>query len=262
MILLATLLAAGLATTSPAVLIQQLTEKSTRDAARRELALKGTEAVPELIAHAHDDNSELRWEIANLLGAAEDGRGAPVLADMALHEANPHIRWRALWALSRVTTTEKAIAAMRQGLQEQNAETQWAAALGLSFFGSAEGVDLIHTNVRNADPFRRWEAINALGRVHNDKSVGVLKAALQSPSVRDRNEVVLSLGQIGGDEARQLLIKSLSDESSDVRWRAAMALGRAGDASVIASLRLLASGDPDSVVREQAAKAAAKLAKP
>jgi len=131
----------------------------------------------------------------------------------------------------------------------------------LSFFGSAEGIDIIHANVANPDPFRRWEAINALGRVHNDKSVSVLKPALRSPSLRDRNEVVLSLGMIGGAEARELLINSLSDDKPDVRWRAAMALGRAGDASNIASLRLLASGDPDSMVREQAAKAAEKLAK-
>jgi len=132
MILLATVLAAGLATASPApppppsddALVLQLTDKTTRDAARSALALRGAGAVPTLIAHAHDEDGQVRWEIANLLGAAADERGAPALADLALHETNSHIRWRALWALSRSTTNDKAIVAMRKGMQEASAETK------------------------------------------------------------------------------------------------------------------------------------------
>ena len=271
MILLVPFFAAGLAMASPVAiaplppddnaLVLQLGDKTKRDDARRMLVAHGAAAVPALIAHAHDDNGELRWEVANILGAVGDERAAPALADLTLHDGNPHIRWRSLWALSRVATKDAATALLRKGLADENADTKWNAAIGLSFFGSPEAIDLIHANVLNPDPFRRWEAINALGRVHNEKSVAALKPALQSPSVRDRNEAVLSLGNIGGDEARALLIDALSDSASDVRWRAAMALGRAGDASVVASLRLLASGDPDEMVREQAAKAADKLTK-
>lgn len=151
------------------------------------------------------------------------------------------------------------VEACGRSLRSDDANVKWNAALGLSFFESSEGISVINDGVLNPDPFRRWEAINALGRAHDERSIDLLRTALGSPSIRDRNEIVLTLGSIGGPAAVEILIGALSDEFADVRWRAAMALGKTRDRKALPALHLVAEGDASAEVREHARKAIAHM---
>jgi len=241
-------------------LVEQLGVPETRDNAREQLTALGSEAVPILIHSLTHDVEQVRWESANMLGYLRaDGAIGP-LAERVIADESPHVRWRSLWALARFDARDEVVARLLPGLASENETTAWNAAVSLAFFGSPEGVETLHRGVRSPDPFRRWEAINSLGRVHEgDATVEALQPVLESPSVRDRNEAVLTLGQIGGEAAMNALVGALEDEAADVRWRAAMALGRAGDASVVSRLEALAGSDPDEQVREHATKSASRI---
>ena len=241
-------------------LVEQLGVPETRDAAREELTALGVKAVPVLIQSLTHETEQVRWESANMLGYLRaDGAVGP-LAERVIADESPHVRWRSLWALARFDARNEIVARLLPGLASDDETTEWNAAVSLAFFGSPEGVDTLHRGVRSPDPFRRWEAINSLGRVNEgDATVEALQPVLESPSVRDRNEAVLTLGQIGGEAAVNALIGALDDEAADVRWRAAMALGRAGNAEIVPRLEALAESDPDEQVREHAAKSASRI---
>jgi HEAT repeat protein len=189
-----------------------------------------------------------------------DSANFDALVRQAVREANPQMRWRAIWTLAKSSEKPRIVAALRPALDDGNAAVRWNAAIALSFFDDATVVPILNAAVTGPEPLRRWEAINALGRVWNGESVERLAVAVRSPSVRDRNEVVLTLGLIG-PPAVDLLLTALSDESAEVRWRTAMALGRAGDIRALAALRRVAGEDSDERVREHAAKAFARLQK-
>jgi HEAT repeat protein len=131
----------------------------------------------------------------------------------------------------------------------------WNAAVGLSMLGSTDCLPLIHAGLQRADSWQRWEAINALGRVHDDTSVATILAALPALVDRDRNEAALALGMIGGDAALDALIGLLRDPEPSVRWRAAMGLGQARDVRGIAPLEALLVTETDPLVTEHARRA-------
>lgn len=212
-----------------------------------------------LIDSLQSQTGHARWETVNRLGELGDRRALGALARVAATEPEAHARWRALWALSRVGTVEEITVALRPYLASESSEHQYHAALALAFFGAADGLPIVHAHVLDPDPFRRFEAINALGRVHDESSIGLLGTALKSPSVKDRNEVVLALGRIGGEPARRLLLSALMDESEAVRWRAAMALSRAGTSADLRALQIVADTDISEDVREHARRAILRI---
>lgn len=241
-------------------LVERLADESTRDGARAELTTIGRDAVPVLLRSLDHEAEQVRWEAANLLGYVRDERAIEPLGEKVLYDPSPHVRWRSLWALARFDARERVVAALAPSLTADDETVVWNAAVSLAFFGSPEGIEILHRGVRNPDPFRRWEAINSLSRVNaGDATVAALLPVLESPSVRDRNEAVLTLGSIGGAAAVRALVGALEDENADVRWRAAMALGRAGDVAIVPRLEALAEADPDPQVREHAARSASRI---
>ncbi|HEY0789094.1 MAG TPA: HEAT repeat domain-containing protein, partial [Thermoanaerobaculia bacterium] len=162
-------------------LIAQLGSEETRSEARAQLEREGGAAIPALLRHIEDDSVSVRWEVVNLLGTILDERGIEPLARRAIDDVSHHVRWRSLWALAMFRKPEELTALFERGLASDDARRRWNAAIALSMFGSAAGLDLLHAGVRNPDPFQRWEAINALGRVHDARTVSVLAPALRSP---------------------------------------------------------------------------------
>jgi HEAT repeat protein len=232
-------------------LVEQLRNSETRRAARDALASTGPEAVDGLLPFLRDPDMTVRWEVATILGTIGDQKAAPALVLRVIEDDNPHVRWRSLWSLSRFKEArDTTVADLRMYLDSERESDRWNAAVGLSMFDEPDGVPLFHAGVSHFKPWRRWEAINALGRVHDRATVQVLAGVLSSDRPRDRQEAVLSLGKIGGDEAVQVLIEALGDPQEDVRWRACLALGRVADPIARESLEgLIESGDEARVLK-------------
>ena len=85
--------------------------------------------------------------------------------------------------------TAAAERALVQALTDPTIATRWNAAVALAWLGRDDGLSLIHAGVRSPQRWRRWEAIHALGRVHDGDSVGALAPVLGSGDARERGEV-------------------------------------------------------------------------
>ena len=225
----------------PNLLAQELVERlanpsaNERKEAREGLLSLGEAAVPPLILVTESDNALLRWEAVNLLGILGDLRATDAALHLAMTDPDVHARWRANWAITNLddgTVVPRLIAA----LKDENRTVAWNAAVTLSLFGEIEAVPLLHDGLE-ADGWRQWEAVNALGRVWNDETAPKLIVVLQEGPEDVRKEAALSLGRIGGKGALVALLEALSDDPSfEVRWRAAMMIGYVGDQETVALL--------------------------
>jgi len=231
---------------SPNSLGQQLVERLSdpsaeeRKEAREELLSLGSAAVPPLILATESDNSLLRWEAVNLLGALGDLRATDSVLRVAMTDSDVHARWRANWAITKLddgTVVPRLIA----GMDDEESIVAWNCAVTLSLFGAIEAVPLLHQGL-DTTGWRQWEAVNALGRLWNDETVPKLIVVLQEGREDVRKEAALSLGHIGGAEVLAVLLIALADDPSfEIRWRAAMMIGHIGDqetAVLLADMRV------------------------
>jgi len=248
---LAALPATGCAQSEPdgQAWIEQLAsfDADERRAAREGLATVGSRAVPLLIAATETDSALVRWEAVNLLGVLGDSRATEAVLARAMFDDDVHVRWRSLWALVRVDDGT-AIASLKAGLESGGSQVAWHCAVALSMFGVFDGVALLHLGL-GASGWIQWEAINALGRVWDDRTVGLVIPILSGGQPDARKEAALTLGRIGGQVAVAALLDALrSDPLSGVRWRAAMMLGLCGDPDVIDDLTAACDAEDDPAV--------------
>ncbi|MEE8522971.1 MAG: HEAT repeat domain-containing protein, partial [Thermoanaerobaculia bacterium] len=211
-----------------AQLVTQLESEASRPSARRLLLALGRQAVPMLLDHLDHQNPEVRLQLIDILGAIRDPQVSTALARIITHADDPRLRWHAVLALSEVPDRAPILEMLRRDLAAAEEPVSWNAAVGLSWLSADDGLALLQDGVMHRDPWRRWEAITALGRVHDDSTARVLGQVLLSPIRADREEAVLALGKIGNGEAFLLLLAALGDAAPEVRWRACLALGRSG----------------------------------
>ncbi len=251
-------------------LIEQLGPAESRPSARRLLLALGRQAVPGMLGHlarldpTDQATLETRLELIALLEAAGDPRSTPALVGVATGDPNPRIRWQALRALGKLPRGPsepgaRALALLREDLTATDEPVRWNAAVALSWFAAPDGLPVLHVGVTDRDPWRRWEAVTALGRVHDATTPRVLGQLLLSPSRSDREETVLALGQVGGGEAFLLLLSALKDGAPEVRWRACLALGRLGMPEAILPLHDLKARETDGRVLKHVDQAILRL---
>jgi HEAT repeat protein len=229
-------------------LVARLLDKKARNEARKAIVAMGTEATPYLMTRMKDKDFTIRWEMANILGSLEDPRAVPALVENVLHDAEPHVRWRSLWALNEYPSDTETLQLLRRALASSNEAEKWNAAVGLSMFKAPECLPIIHAGLTHSDPWRRWESVNALGRVHDASSVAHLAGVLKRAGTRERTEAVMSLGGIGSAEAADVLVAALADPEPGVRWRACMQLGDIGGTRTRPALEKLRATETDPMV--------------
>jgi len=237
-------------------LVDLLSQPDRRSEARAAIVALGREATPYLLERMRDPVFTIRWEMANVQGDIRDERARPALVDNVVRDSDPHVRWRSIWALNEMPESGDAETTrlLLEELRGADEGDRWNAAVGLSMFGSAAGLDLIHAGLRSEDSWRRWEAINALGRVHDERTPALLAEVLKTGTVKERSEAVLSLGRTERPQALEPLIAALADPAADVRWRAAMSLVGRSDPKLRPALERL-QADEDAEVRRQAKRA-------
>ena len=211
--------------------------------------------IEELIKATEDPIWKVRWDAVNALGELQDSRGIPALVQRALHDDNPHPRWRSLWALKAVNSQGlQVVPALRSGLHDPDPVVVRNAAIALAFFAQPEARPELLNGLKDPDPFARWEAVFILREVINSEVAMALIPLLDEETeseTRVRQQVALTLGSFGGDEAISALLSALrKDPSSEVRWRAALALSRVADPSVVAELEQALPSEEDPRVRK------------
>ena len=201
-------------------------ESSQRRETRERIIAVGPVAVPPLLERIHDPDWNVRWKVVNLLGYLEDTRATQPLVERVVVDPNLHVRWRALWAVTALDDDDRARAELERWFRQP--EHRWNAAVGLSMFGSLEALPVLSEGTRSEDDWIRFEAVNGLGRIHDENTSLLLAGLLEHPQQRTRQDAVMSLGKIRDEVAVTALIAALEDPSPQVRWRAAMGLKLSG----------------------------------
>jgi HEAT repeat protein len=234
-----------------------------RKESRDRLVARGPAITARLLPLLDEQSWEYRWEIVNVLGYLEDPKAVQGLVERVVADPNRHVRWRSLWAVA-VTDPGGRLASplLRVELDSRVESRRWNAVVGLTMFEDASVVPLVHERLASGDWWIRWEAVNALGRVHDEHSSSLLAGLIEGDSDASvRREGTFVLGVICDAKARELLAKGVSDADPQVRWRAAMGLGRCEDASSEPLLRQRLDVEDDELVRTRIGEALERLAK-
>ena len=238
---------------------------------------------PEIV-ELGDENAEIRWTAAEMVGRLGDLRAVkPLVA--ALHDSNAEVRRIAAEALGNLgdsRAVEPLLAVLKYSYAEYPADSAFkrSVAMALRKLG-ASSEDPLLIALQDIDETVRRRALLALGQMWQipelidlaDGSAEVrrraavslgnlgdarvvkpLVAALRDDDAQVRRNAVVSLGQIW--QMQDLV--ALGDHNESTRQNAALTLGRLGDKRAIQPL-LAVLRDSDRKVRRYAARALRQL---
>ena len=181
----------------------------------------------------------------------------------AVDDEHPKVRVEAIYALGSVVQPPLAADAVPQlikALDHYDPAIRAAAArVAGRLKATAAGPDLIKAVNDSQQPVR-FAAMRALGEVREKTAIHALMEQVEH---YQRGEGAWSaldaLAKIGDPTSVALFTARLSDRDQFIRRAAAEGVGRAGDASSLASLEAMAAKDSSGMVRAAAAFALVKL---
>ncbi len=213
------------------------------------------DSVAEHIAALKDEDWGIREDAAVALGEARDPRGVSPLIE-ALRDSDRAVKTAATSALTAIGTP--AVVDLSYCLQDPDLSVQEAAASILSEIADERVLEPLQFALLNQDWVVRMHAARAVGRLGNPGSVETLVLLLQDkvPAVRD--EAIAALVSIG-ESAVAPLVAALKDQDWRVRLRATEALCVLKSCTAVEPLIGLVQHDPDTAVRQEAARALGQI---
>ncbi len=176
----------------------------------------------------NEEDEELRWYAARILGEFNQPRAIAALVDLLKSADNDELTSMAASALGQIGNP--AVAALSELLMDES--TRLIAVKSLAHIRRSEIIAPLLTIVQDPDAQIRATSIEALGSFHNNEIPPVLLSALEDIAAPVRKEAVTGLGFRPDLQAEfdlvNKLIPRLYDFNIDVCCSAAMALGRLG----------------------------------
>ena len=216
----------------------------------------GAPAVELLVAALGDQDENVRWCAALVLGAIGDARAVePLIA--ALDNPKGWVRWRAAGALGEIGDP-RAVGPLIAALNDQNEDVRWRAAEALGKIGDRRALEPLIAILTGPDAVMRRSAALALGAIGDARSVEWLVDALLDQDEVLRRNAAEALGRIGDARAVEPLIDALDDPDASVRRSAAESLGKINDTCAAEPL-IDALGDPDASVRRSVVEALGRI---
>ena len=175
-----------------------------------------------------DEDEELRWYAARILGEFNHPSAIAALIDLLKSSDNDELTSMAASALGQIGNP--AVAALKELLADET--TRLIAVKSLSHIRRSEIIAPLLTVVKDPDAKIRAIAIEALGSFHNAEIPPILLEALDDISASVRKEAVTGLG-FRSDLREELdlvnkLIPKLYDFNIEVCCTAVIALSRLG----------------------------------
>ena len=228
--------------------------------------------------------------VCGLLGQGGDLAFVPPLI-ARLGDPDAGVRLLAARALGQIGGEHEGVAALCLALHDEDAGVRAAACRGLGQLGAAEAAPALLAASRDGHPGVRAAAVQALVGLDNPIALARLREVVladASPAVviqavaglsrssSDQDLVLLmSLTRAHDHEVVKAAARGLARRSAhrataavlglldhprwDVRWAAAEALAERGDRTALAPLRRVHAVEPDPLVRQVLAAAAARL---
>jgi len=182
-----------------------------------------------------------RWVIF-ALGAMGDSRPIPALA-LALNDADKAVRRQATIALGRIGTTA-AVTPLAAALKDGDREVRQKAIEALGKVGEP-AIRLMITGLRSPDVLVRRGSSDALARIGRPAVSPLTRSLLEEDDRLARIGAVEALGKMRDERAVASLVVALMDPDSDIQDMAAQALVRTGKPAVVSLVRVLrVAGNP------------------
>ena len=194
-----------------------------------------------------DEDEELRWYAARILGEFNHPSAIAALIDLLKSSDNDELTSMAASALGQIGNP--AVAALKELLADET--TRLIAVKSLSHIRRSEIIAPLLTVVKDPDAKIRAIAIEALGSFHNAEIPPILLEALDDISAPVRKEAVTGLG-FRSDVREELnlvnkLIPKLYDFNIEVCCTAAIALSRLGSDIATEALKSLLNSPPTPI---------------
>lgn len=188
----------------------------------------GTLAIAPLVALLEEDDDELCWFAARILGEFDDPQAIAALVELIKTTDNEELQAIAATALGQIG--KSAVTVLTELLIDE--DTRLAAVRSLAYIRRSETIEPLLSVVNDPQAVVRATALEALSSFHDSRIPRVLLHALDDCAASVRREAVLGLG-FRPDLREQLdlvtqLLPKLYDFNVDVCRAAAMSLGRLG----------------------------------
>jgi len=214
-----------------------------------------SDMVAENIAALQDEDWGIREDAAIALGQAGDSRAVRPLI-VALRDSDHAVRTAATSALEYIG--EPAVVELGVCLRDPELSVQEAAASVLSTIADDRVLDPLISALLSPDWVVRMHAVKAVHRLGDGKAASTLVLLLQDKVPAVRYEAVSALKNLGHASLPPLL-ESFKNSDWRVRLRATEALGELGMPGAIPRLLEVLTKDPDTAIRQDAARALGKI---
>ena len=182
-------------------------------------------------------------------GAAElEKKGVEDLVHALRDSTDPMVRQYAAYLLGKAKNP-RAIQPLVEALGDFDKSVREQATLALSAIGKA-AIEPLSAAMKEPKWETRYRAVEALGKIADEKAVQPLIQALKDNRDHVRYMAAKGLREFGDSEAVDPMIILLKDENKYVRMMAIRALGAIGGKKVHDALKQVLSIEDDEKVKE------------
>ena len=147
---------------------------------------------------------------------------------------------------------DEVAAALVPLLKHSDIRTPRAAAKALGVWGTKDSITPLSDALKANDPFTRFEAMGALGKLKNEDGIKLVAEHLIPPQDRFQASKVL---QAAGPAAEAPVATYLTHQDWTVRNEACKVLGAVGTKKSLDALEKAAKSDDNFIIRTEAGKA-------
>ncbi len=229
----------GVGVVRAVVPLLRLEDVSIRNSAIDILREIGSDDLTTLYKLLHDDDSDIRIFIADILGSSDSPTSLHMLSEALEHDPEVNVRYQACISLGNIgdVSIENVL---KKALNDEE-WVQFAAVEALTKLKAENSTDLLLASLENCSELLAATIINALGVIGNINAVSVLLQRLDEESGSLRNLTVKAIVEIIGARSLGLfshkdseklytyLILALDDEDEEVVQSACKGLSFIGD---------------------------------
>ncbi|MGE4505930.1 MAG: HEAT repeat domain-containing protein, partial [Desulfovibrionaceae bacterium] len=231
------------------------------DAPVRNLAMDilravGGEHVEPLVALVHDEDTDIRIFVADILGSTSSALALSPLCDMLLKDPEVNVRYQAAVSLGALGMPAAADCLNKAMSDEE--WVQYSVIEALSKLRQASSVGALVKALDKSSDLVGSMIVDALGSMGNVKAVQVLLKRLESSPAAMRNKIVKAVMDILGprslnllspaerEDLRVYMLAALEDDDAEIQDAAVAGLASLGGEQASQAILSLAAGlDPD-----------------
>ncbi len=227
------------------------TDMRTRRAALRIISYFGyPEGLDVLIDALADEDDKVREAAIYGLPLIEDPRAVSALLDTARH-TEPRTRGAVMRALGQTVAAPSVVGALQAGIRDEDPWVRYYACQALGKLRVDAAVDQVIERVSDSSGQVRIAAVEALALLSGDRAAGALEHAARSSDPDLKRAALVGLGLARRPNAIPTLREAAASEDAATRLVAIGALAEFDSPDVLPALAH-ATSDPDDGVRSAA----------